>query len=81
MKNPTEYQVLMTGLRDTHEAPRDRNIFYRCRICDTLVPSIPKEAVWCKCRNILIDTDYFRLAVKDMTQFEAVRKLRRTKSA
>lgn len=75
------YQVLMTGLRDTHDAPRDTDIFYRCRICDTLVPSIPKEVVWCKCRNILIDIDYFRLAVKDKTQFEAVRKLPRTRTA
>ena len=75
------YQVLMTGLRDTHDAPRDRDIFYRCRLCDGMIPSIPKDNVGCKCGNVFIDIDYFRLAVKDKTQFEAVRKVSRARAA
>lgn len=76
----TAYQVIMTGLRDTHDAPRDRDIFYRCRLCEGMIPSIPKDNVGCKCGNVFIDIDYFRLDVEDMTQFEAVRKLPRKRS-
>ena len=67
------YEVLVSGLRDTSEAPKGKDIFYRCRSCGKLIPSVPKDNIGCACGNIFIDIDYFRLAIRDLGQFEAVR--------
>lgn len=72
---PTEFQVLLTGLADTSQAPRGADVFYRCRECGGLVPSIPKDNVGCACGNIFVDIDYFRLAVRDLEKFQAVRRV------
>ena len=68
------YEVLVSGLSDTSEAPTGKDIFYRCHRCKRLIPSRPKDNIGCARGNIFIDIDYARLAVRDLTQFEAVRR-------
>ena len=72
-----EYEVIKRGIKDESEAPRDKDIFYRCLECGGVVPSDPKGelVVECSCGNIHIDMAYFRLVVRDCSKFEAVRKL------
>jgi len=69
----TEFTVILDGLSDTSEAPKGRDIYYRCKRCGDLVPSHPTDNVGCNCGNIFIDIDYFRLAVEDYAQFQAGR--------
>ena len=45
--------------------PAAVNIFYECLGCGGVLPSLPTDSVHCKCRNIMIDTDYGRVAVTD----------------
>lgn len=45
--------------------PTGRNLYYECFVCGDELPSIPPEPVSCSCRNIHIDVDYGRMAVKD----------------
>lgn len=44
--------------------PAGKSIFYECLICETVLSSLPSHAVACKCRNVIIDTDAGRIAVK-----------------
>jgi len=44
--------------------PAGESIFYECLICETILPSLPSHAVACKCRNVIVDTDAGRIAVK-----------------
>jgi len=72
-----EYEVIKRGITDTSEAPRGKDVYYRCAECGGVIPSAPRDNVGCECGNIFIDFDYFRLAVRDYAAFEAVRKKRR----
>jgi hypothetical protein len=76
-RNAHDEEVIAVGLRDTSDAPKGRDVYYRCRKCGTLIPSVPKDNVGCDCGNIFIDVDYFRLAVRELGQFEAVRRPRK----
>ena len=38
---------------------------YECTICGETVPSAPEYAEACKCRNIIVDADAGRVAVKN----------------
>lgn len=69
----TKYTVIIDGISDTSQAPKGRDIYYRCKQCGDLIPSQPKDNIGCKCGNVFIDVDAFRLAVKDYSQFQAVR--------
>lgn len=68
-------EVINREVSDSSEAPKAKDIFYRCTECGVLVSSVPKENGGCQCGNIFIDIDYFRLAVRDYSKFEAVKKL------
>ncbi len=68
------YKVISTDLDDVSEAQRDSSIFYRCEICGEYVPSQPKDNVKCNCGNIVIDTEYVRLFVKDFSKFTVVQQ-------
>jgi len=59
-----EYETLQVGIMDTIEAPKARDIFYKCRRCNTILPSLPKDNVNCECGNIGIDKDMNRLWVE-----------------
>lgn len=70
------YEVIKNGIADTSEAPRGKEIYYRCTACEGVVPSDPRKNIGCACGNIFIDVDYFRLAVRDYVQFQVIRKIR-----
>ncbi len=69
-----EYEVVGTGFSDTRDVPRNRDLYYRCRVCGGVVQSVPKDNVGCDCGNVFIDLDTWRLAIEDYSQFEVVRR-------
>ena len=76
MSKQAKYELIKHGISDTSEAPRGKGVLYRCTECGGLVPSAPKQNVGCLCGNIFIDTDYFRLAVRNYSKFEAVKRMK-----
>lgn len=65
-------EILLGKISDTSEAPKGRDIYYRCLRCGDVIPSQPKDNVGCRCRNIYIDVDWFRLVVENYEQFQPV---------
>lgn len=51
--------------------PVASRILYECGICSETMPSMPEHAAACKCRNVIVDSDAERIAVKDSTQLKA----------
>lgn len=51
--------------------PAGPDIYYECLVCGENVSSMPKHSIACKCRNIIVDVDAGRLAVKNLESFEA----------
>ena len=45
--------------------PAGSNLYYECQKCGDVVPSLPKDSIFCSCRNIAIDVDYGRISIKD----------------
>ena len=68
------YEVVAASISDESEAPKGQGIYYRCTTCGGVIPSQPDDNVGCECGNLFIDIDYFRLAVRDLSKFEAVRR-------
>jgi hypothetical protein len=50
--------------------PAGEAIRYECLICGVTLPSMPSHSVACKCRNVIIDVDAGRVAVKDLSKFK-----------
>jgi transposase len=50
------------------------DIFYKCKICQSIIPSAPNDNIHCKCGNIGIDKDLHRLFVKDYSSFIILNK-------
>lgn len=69
-------ELLLPKVSDTRDAPKGPDIFYRCLRCGVLIPSQPRENTECRCGNIGIDVDYFRLWVDDFEFFQPVRIIR-----
>ena len=69
------YDLVADNIKDTSEAPKGEDLFYRCGGCGGIIPSVPKDNVGCECGNIFIDIDFWRLAIRDYSLFEAVRKI------
>lgn len=74
-----EFVVIQNGIKDTSEAKRGKDIFYRCEKCSDIVPSIPKDNINCKCGNIGIDKDMNRLFVEDYVKFTIVKAVESAK--
>jgi hypothetical protein len=68
------FVVIASNISATSEAPKGRDIYYRCKLCGDAIPSQPKLNIGCKCGNVFIDVDYFRLSIEDYSKFEAVKK-------
>jgi hypothetical protein len=51
--------------------PAGSTIRYRCGVCGDVLSSLPDRPTACSCRNVTIDPDAGRLAVKDHSAFEA----------
>lgn len=69
-----KYDIVVKNIKDTSEAPKDNDLFYRCRNCGGIIPSIPKDNIGCECGNIFIDIEYWRLAIRDYSLFEVVKR-------
>ena len=74
--NSYKYDVIADNIKDTSEVPKDKDLFYRCKSCGGMIPSIPKDNVGCECGNIFIDIDFWRLAIKDYLSFEVLRRMK-----
>lgn len=70
-----EYELLPLKINNTNQALKGKDIFYKCTNCGGIVSSFTKENIGCNCGNIFIDVDYFRLAVKDFSQFQILKKV------
>ncbi len=51
--------------------PAGSCIRYECGICGETLASMPEHAAACKCRNIIVDADAGRVAVKDSSKMKA----------
>ena len=51
--------------------PAGEAIWYECLVCGSVVPSMPKNAAACKCRNIIVDADAGRVSVRDLSRMRA----------
>ena len=62
----------------TTPIPRDHDLFYECSKCGDVIPSIPKDNVGCSCGNVVVDVDYFRVGIRDYSQFRILRCSKKT---
>lgn len=69
-----KYDEIMHGIKDTSEAPIGKNIFYQCKKCGEVIPSIPKSSIGCLCGNIEIDKDMHRLWVGEYDKIVILKK-------
>ena len=69
-----EYEVVASNFKSTAEVPKDDDLFYRCGVCDVVIPSVPADNTGCACGNVFIDKDYWRLVVADLQKLEVVKK-------
>jgi len=51
--------------------PAGDAIRYECLVCGDTLLSIPAHAGACGCRNVIVDVDAGRVAVKDAAKFRA----------
>lgn len=51
--------------------PAGTSVRYECGICGDTVASMPENAAACKCRNLIVDSDAGRIAVKDSSKMKA----------
>jgi hypothetical protein len=63
------YRALEIQIKDTQEAIKGKDIFYKCKACNSIIASLPKDNANCSCGNIGIDKDLHRLFVRDYSNF------------
>jgi hypothetical protein len=68
------FQIIGKNYKNTADVPKDDDIYYRCTDCGDIIPSVPDDNIGCKCGNIYIDKDWWRLVVVDFGKFEVLRK-------
>ena len=51
--------------------PAGASIRYECGVCGSTIPSMHEHSVACKCRNVIVDVDAGRVAVKDNGKLKA----------
>ena len=71
----SEYKTFAENLTEKDRIPRGHKLFYKCGVCDELLPSIPDDNMQCTCGNIQVDVDYFRISVNQMQKFKILEKL------
>jgi hypothetical protein len=72
-----EFKIISDKIKDTSEAIKGKDIYYKCILCGSILPSMPKDNVGCNCGNIFIDIDFARLAIDDYKNFLVVRKMKK----
>lgn len=45
-----------------------KDLFYECLVCGGTIPSLPKRATSCTCRNVAVDADSGRVEVRDQSK-------------
>ena len=74
MKNDT-YNLIGSDFKNISEVPKDDDIFYRCKKCNSIIPSVPADNIGCDCGNVFIDRDSWRLIVVDISKLEVLKKI------
>ncbi len=74
MKN-YQYQIIQEQIKDTSDVKKGKDIFYKCTKCGEIIPCIPNDNIGCKCGNVFIDIDYFRLHIENYNYFKVLRRL------
>lgn len=70
----TDYELIGSGFQNTADVPKDEDIFYRCKDCGSIIPSVPDDNIGCECGNIFIDKDCWRLVVVEFGKLEVIRR-------
>jgi hypothetical protein len=65
-----------TNWISTADVPKDNDIVYRCTGCGGAIPSVPIDNIGCRCGNVFIDKDSWRLVVVDLARLEVLRESR-----
>ena len=68
-----QYIILGSNYQKTSDIPKGKDISYLCLDCGDIIPSIPKENIGCKCGNVFIDKDCWRLIIVDLTKLQTVK--------
>lgn len=64
-------QVNYLDATSSRGIPAGSSIRYECLACGETLPSRPEHSLACRCRNVIVDVDAGRVAVKNMTKFKA----------
>ena len=75
------YEILKVGIKDEDDAQIGKDFFYKCNICQSIIPSMPRDSIGCSCYNINIDKDMHRLFIKDYSNFILLKKIAKRKIA
>lgn len=70
----TSEEIIKERITDTSEAPRGKDIYYKCMKCGGSIPSQPNDSIECECGNIVIDVGYHRLSIDDYSKMQVVRR-------
>jgi len=71
-----KFKIISDKIKDTSEAMKGKDIYYKCTICGDIIPSVPNDNLGCQCGNIFIDVDYVRLAIDDYRHFLVIKKMK-----
>jgi len=71
-----EYRIMQDGISASTRAMKGKNIYYKCTKCGDIIPSHPRDNMGCKCDNVFIDIDCFRLVVKEYSHFQVLEKVK-----
>lgn len=69
----SEYSVEVVDIDLSKGCPVAKDIYYACKKCGSVVPSMPDDSMGCSCRNIFIDVDYARVSIKDESSVEVLK--------
>lgn len=70
------FEIYAENLSKADPIPRGRDLKYKCLACGDMLHSIPDDNGGCSCDNIFIDKDYFRIVIKDYSNFQILRRIR-----
>ncbi|OQW58039.1 MAG: hypothetical protein A4S17_12310 [Proteobacteria bacterium HN_bin10] len=68
-----QYEELPQKYRSSSEVPKGKDIFYRCDVCQIVIPSLPKDSVSCTCGRVGIDVDAWRLWIDEPDKFTVLK--------